>query len=224
MPDAAPIGQRRPRNIASWPVSRVLSGGTPSATAIHLGRGSLRASSNQPGRRPGSRLVGGVASAPVPPLFGFAPGGVCRAASVAGDAVRSYRTLSPLPLRGEPRAGGLLSVALSLGSPPAAVSRHRRSLEPGLSSTGRVWPRSLFARQRPSGQLAPGIRGRAGARSRGTRRGQTPRTIGGRFILTLGARGLTPPPPPIFSPFGRLGGTVARAWPTAGGQVWADWQ
>src|SRR6185312_9474450 len=34
-----------------------------------------------------------------------------------------------------PRAGGLFSVALSLGSPPAAVSRHRRSLEPGLSST-----------------------------------------------------------------------------------------
>ena len=33
----------------------------------------------------------------VPPLFGLAPGGVCRAVSVAGDAVRSYRTLSPLP-------------------------------------------------------------------------------------------------------------------------------
>src|SRR5262245_48588174 len=138
----------------------------PSATAIHLGLGSLPASSNQPGRRPGSRLVAGVASAPAPPLFGLAPGGVCRAASVAGDAVRSYRTLSPLPLRGRPRAGGLLSVALSLGSPPAAVSRHRRSLEPGLSSTGRVWPRSLIARQRPSGQLAVAIRGPAGVRSR----------------------------------------------------------
>jgi len=34
------------------------------------------------------------------------------------------------------RFGGLLSVALSLGSPPAAVSRHRVSMEPGLSSTG----------------------------------------------------------------------------------------
>ncbi len=30
--------------------------------------------------------------------------------------------------------GGLLSVALSLGSPPPAVSRHRVSMEPGLSS------------------------------------------------------------------------------------------
>lgn len=32
------------------------------------------------------------------------------------------------------RPGGLFSVALSLGSPPAAVSRHRFSMEPGLSS------------------------------------------------------------------------------------------
>lgn len=30
--------------------------------------------------------------------------------------------------------GGLLSVALSLGSPPPAISRHRVSMEPGLSS------------------------------------------------------------------------------------------
>ena len=37
------------------------------------------------------------ACAPVPSLFGLAPGGVCRAASVAGNAVRSYRTVSPLP-------------------------------------------------------------------------------------------------------------------------------
>jgi hypothetical protein len=68
----------------------------------------------------------------MPSLFGLAPGGVCHAASVAGRAVRSYRTLSPLP-RAEAR-GGLLSVALSLGSPPPGVTRHRHSVEPGLSS------------------------------------------------------------------------------------------
>ena len=34
---------------------------------------------------------------PTPPLFGFAPGGVCHAACVAAGAVRSYRTISPLP-------------------------------------------------------------------------------------------------------------------------------
>ena len=72
----------------------------------------------------------------MPSLFGLAPGGVYRAASVTGDAVRSCRTLSPLPAR-RPRPkglGGLLSVALSLGSPPPGVTRHLHSVEPGLSS------------------------------------------------------------------------------------------
>ena len=31
------------------------------------------------------------------PLFGLAPGGACHAVPLAGSAVRSYRTLSPLP-------------------------------------------------------------------------------------------------------------------------------
>ena len=39
---------------------------------------------------------------PAPPLFGFAPGGACHAAAVAGRAVRSYRTFSPLPDTGFP--------------------------------------------------------------------------------------------------------------------------
>ena len=42
------------------------------------------------------------------------------------------------------RTGGLLSVALSLGSPPPDVIRHRVSVEPGLSSA---------LRQQPSGHL-----------------------------------------------------------------------
>ena len=46
------------------------------------------------------------------------------------------------------RRGGLLSVALSLGSPPPAVNRHRTSVEPGLSSRGRVSP--LPARGHPA--------------------------------------------------------------------------
>ncbi len=151
---------------ATWPVSRVLSGGCPPRRPFIWGWDCSRPLATNPGGGLDHAWSQEVFSAPVPPLFGLAPGGVCRAVSVAGDAVRSYRTLSPLPLRGEPRAGGLLSVALSLGSPPAAVSRHRRSLEPGLSSTGRIWPRSLLARQRPSGQLAKAIRGCRGVRSR----------------------------------------------------------
>src|SRR5262249_17256605 len=70
-----------------------------------------------------------------PLLLGLAPGGVFPAAAVAVDAVRSYRTISPLPPAGWPgRAGGVFSVALSLGSPPPGVTRHRTSVEPGLSS------------------------------------------------------------------------------------------
>jgi hypothetical protein len=37
-----------------------------------------------------------------PSLFGLAPGGVCRAACVTAGAVRSYRTVSPLPTPSHP--------------------------------------------------------------------------------------------------------------------------
>src|SRR5262249_55337725 len=47
--------------------------------------------------------------------------------------------------------GGLLSVALSLGSPPPGITRHRYSLEPGLSS-----PHCCAAIARPSGGAALG--------------------------------------------------------------------
>src|SRR5262249_58608654 len=87
---------------------------------------------------------------PAPLLFGLAPGGVCRAASVAGSAVRSYRTVSPLPRLNATRRGGLLSVALSLGFYP------RRT----LSGTVCPWspdfpPRPPFSigAERPSGRL-----------------------------------------------------------------------
>jgi hypothetical protein len=72
----------------------------PDVTAIPLGRPSPGASSNQPERqgqrmRPRSRPRAASASL----LFGLAPGGACRAADVAARAVRSCRTLSPLPVR-----------------------------------------------------------------------------------------------------------------------------
>ena len=96
--------RRRPRRVGtpacSWnervrrPVSRVLStprkamdghsSGTP--VAERLARPTRAAA-----RKPACRLPG------VPPLFGLAPGGVCRAACVAARAVGSYPTVSPLP-------------------------------------------------------------------------------------------------------------------------------
>jgi hypothetical protein len=67
----------------SQPVSRVLSW-----TVIHLGPASPRASSNLP--ESGAGHANGF-------LFGLAPGGVYPAAGVTIGAVRSYRTISPLP-------------------------------------------------------------------------------------------------------------------------------
>jgi hypothetical protein len=88
---------------ASWPISRVLcrrgcrrdghSSGTPVARRLE-----------QPTRTAMRKRIpkrGGRAS--MPSLFGFAPGGVCPAASVTSRAVRSYRTLSPLLYFGLPR-------------------------------------------------------------------------------------------------------------------------
>jgi hypothetical protein len=47
--------------------------------------------------------------------------------------VRSYRTLSPLPVRtARPAIGGFLSVALSCGSPRLAVSQHPALRSPDL--------------------------------------------------------------------------------------------
>jgi len=66
--------------------------------------------------------------------------------------VRSYRTFSPLPRRGpKAKAGGSFSVALSLGSPPPDVIRHRMSMEPGLSSPAAF----RHLPERPSGRLTP---------------------------------------------------------------------
>jgi hypothetical protein len=130
----------------------------PRVTAIPLGRRLPGASSNLPGRPdPDTDPELPLARRLVPSLFGLAPGGVCHAADVAADAVRSYRTLSPLPRRYATCRGGLLSVALSLkphpvkGSAPPDVIRHRTSVEPGLSSptTFRSLP------ERPSSRLTP---------------------------------------------------------------------
>ncbi len=85
------------------------------------------------------------ANSGAPPLFGLAPGGACHAVPIAGSAVGSYPTLSPLPPANT--GGGLLSVALSLRSPSAGVARRHIAVEPGLSSTPRRAPR-------PSGRLA----------------------------------------------------------------------
>ncbi len=105
-------------------VSRVLSGGLPRLCG-HSSRRRIAPPLKQPTRATSRN------KAHMPPLFGFAPGGVYRAAF----RCRGRGALLPHPfdLAG-PKTGGLLSVALSLGLPPPGVTRHLRSVEPGLSS------------------------------------------------------------------------------------------
>ena len=79
------------------------------------------------------------------PLFGLAPGGVYPATGVTTGAVRSYRTISPLPRRC--RRGGIFSVALSVGSRPPGVTWHPALWSPDFPpcrrqrrGTATVWP------------------------------------------------------------------------------------
>ena len=89
----------------------------------------------------------------LPPLFGLAPGGVYRAAAVAG--ARGALLPHPFALT-RPKTGRMLSVALSLtplAARPPGVTRHRCSVEPGLSSREQV----RDAAARPSGGARYGL-------------------------------------------------------------------
>jgi len=104
--------------------------------AIHLGRPLPDASRDRPGRRRGNPPAGvspKVRCRPAVPTWSCSRWGLpCR------PRCRERGALLPHPFalagRRNVPAGGLLSVALSLGSPPPGVTRHRVSVEPGLSS------------------------------------------------------------------------------------------
>lgn len=124
-------------------MARTASG--PNVAAIHLGRSSPIASCNQPGRRAGEALSRAFARS-APSLFGFAPGGACRAVRVAASAVRSYRTLSPLPLAWRSALCGAFPGVAPAGRYPAPslhgartfLSRARRERPPGRL-TAAMW-------------------------------------------------------------------------------------
>src|SRR5271157_1870631 len=104
--------------------------------AIPLGRSSPSASCDRPERRrggsPGTSDYSGVPAAPTWSCsrWGFP----CRRRCRRRGALLPHRfTLAARPACRR-QAGGVLSVALSLGSPPPGVTRHRTSVEPGLSS------------------------------------------------------------------------------------------
>ena len=87
---------------------------------------------------------------PLPsPLFGLAPDGVFRAASLALRAVGSYPTFSPLP-RACAR-GGMFSVALSVGTARAVTTRvYRRPDRRYAASRPMVFGLSSPTRSRES--------------------------------------------------------------------------
>jgi len=112
----------------------------------------------QPTRTAGLTSPRGViacANSPLKPsLFGFAPGGVCHAGSVAGTAVRSYRTFSPLPC-GAGRfdlCGTFPGVAPAGRYPAPHVKGARTFLPGGLSALA-------GAAVRPTDALPMGIYG-----------------------------------------------------------------
>ena len=129
---------------ARRPVSRVLS---LSGMAIHLGRPLPDASRDLPGRRRENPL--GDCS-PCRPYLVLLPVGFTVPLPSPGARCALTAPFHPCrPRRSEiGGSGGLLSVALSLGSPPPGVTRHRVSVEPGLSSLDRRRSRAAI---RPSG-------------------------------------------------------------------------
>ena len=108
------------------------------AMAIHLGRPLPDASRDLPGRRRGNAPRRRPACRPYSVLL---PVGFTVPPPSPGARCALTAPFHPCPPRPEGlRPGGLLSVALSLGSPPPGVTRHRVSVEPGLSSPGRPKP------------------------------------------------------------------------------------
>ena len=85
-------------------------------------------------------------------LSGLAPDGACRSRPVTRPLVSSYLAISPLPHSHESISGRFVSVALSLGSPPLAVSQH-----PALWS-------SDFPRLPPISRRRPRLPGRLASR------------------------------------------------------------
>ena len=144
----APLFSRQP---AYKPGSGRHAKGFACVTAIPLGRRSPGASSNLPGRQdPDTIPKLHFRASLTPSLFGLAPGGVCPAAGVTAGAVRSYRTISPLPWSTEaPRRYvfcGTVPGFAPAGCYPAPFVRGARTF---LSGNLSVSP------ERPSDRLTP---------------------------------------------------------------------
>ena len=167
-PLALPEGKEEGCQTACKPGS-VRAGMSPCRrwTAIPLGRALRHASRDQPGRQGGNAPASPAhdfpcAGSPAAPIRSCSRWGLpCRPRHRGRGALLPHRfthACCECSFSGPFGTGGLFSVALSLGSPPPAVSRHRISVEPGLSSNV---PDVTRVHQRPSSRLAGrGMRGR----------------------------------------------------------------
>jgi len=142
------------------PISRVLYGVSHGCDARdgHSSATPVARRLKQPTRMAGPDRPAARGCAPF--LFGFAPGGVCRAVCVAADAVRSYRTVSPLPRINATLRGGLLLC----GTVPGPASRLRgdrsagRYPAPFVRGARTFLPRALSSLARAAVQPTDALR------------------------------------------------------------------
>ena len=144
----------------------VSSGGIPCGTGLRWQpficspdcSGALAANPGRSGRNTPTCLATGAQ-----PLFGLAPGGVCHAVAVASPPVRSYRTLSPLPVRPPilERTGGKPSAVCSLWHFPLRARRHAGGRYPPPLFRG---ARTFLASRKTRGCLRPPDAGAIGAK------------------------------------------------------------
>jgi hypothetical protein len=150
---------RSARRSARRSVSRVLS--APYGRGDHSSGTRLATRLSRPTRTTGreSPCVRLRATGAVVPIRSCSRWGLpCRPCCQGRGALLPHRFALARGTRrrtGHTCAGGLFSVALSLGSPPPAVSRHRLPVEPGLSSDPRVEPEDSG---RPTVWQAPQMR------------------------------------------------------------------
>src|SRR5438874_2015613 len=129
----------------SGPVSRILYSACAERRSFLWARHRCRALATYP--KVLTRRAGACPPKRTPSLFGLAPCGVYRALDIAAQAVRSYRTFSPLPFR---RAGRRY-VFCGTGRLPALTLESRT-----LSGTLLCGVRTFLPGEpgRPSGPLA----------------------------------------------------------------------
>jgi len=140
-------------------------------------------------------------------LFGLAPAGVYPAATVTGDAVRSYRTFSPLPDPARmPADGGVFSVALSVARlQSTAAARPGVTWQPALRSPD--FPRAAIlsdlSRDHPAdAHHLPAIyvdrAAHGGRRGRGAGQSRRADTVGRAVPLARTLQAPLPPRPPAI--------------------------